>query len=202
MSDKTTSPRQLKSKTNKEGMSALHDLLLPLKKQLESEKRQNHQEKKIQKVIESNTSRLDPSLEAKEQRQEHIQHALDWLYQTFPLCFDRAHPKPLKRRIEKDIYPLLPEDQSISRLTLRRAIAFYTRWVKYRRALTESTHRYDLQGNPVEEIQGAHKERAVDQLKEQAKRRAEHKKPKNFKKPFRRDKRPLTQQRGEKLPES
>jgi sRNA-binding protein len=115
----------------------------------------------------------------------------DWLYKTFPQCFDRLNPKPLKRRIEKDIYPHLPEDQSISRLTLRRAIAFYTRWIKYRRALAQTTHRYDLEGNPVEEIQGAHKERAEVQLKEQAKRRAQMR-PTNKRggKPFGRNKRP------------
>jgi ProP effector len=165
--------RKKSSLTNKSehqsSPSQLHDLLLPLKKQLEEEKV-------------GHNPFVAPPADERKKRQDIIQHTLNWLYVTFPSCFNRTSPKPLKRRIEKDIYPHLPADQLISRLAIRRAIAFYTRWFKYRKALAESTHRYDLKGNPVEEIPLEHKERATVQLQEQQKRRHHlHQNAKNMK---------------------
>lgn len=181
----------LKNKISQERVSALHDLLMPLKKQIE-DKEKNEKYQRKERFVKPRKPAPDTPPTPQTMRQESIQHTLDWLYATFPQCFDRASPRPLKRRIEKDIYPHLPEDQSISRLTLRRAIAFYTRWVKYRKALTEATHRYDLEGKPVEEIQGEHKERAEDQVKEHTKRHAEkmRQRPRTPKKPFKRFDRP------------
>ena len=90
--------------------------------------------------------------------------ALDWLMDTYPLCFSKDEPKPLKIRIEKDILANLPSDLSFSRLNIRKAIGYYTHSPKYRQALLVNPDRYDLQGEPVEEVKQEHQQLAQEQL--------------------------------------
>ena len=87
-----------------------------------------------------------------------------WLRETFPKCFTKDHALPLKTGILKDIFQHLPEDGSISRLMMRKAIGGYTRHFLYQKAVSKATHRHDLEGNPVEEIQKDHKDHAEHQL--------------------------------------
>lgn len=108
------------------------------------------------------TENLQP--EAKRKRFLQMKLALDWLIDTYPLCFNKNEPKPLKRRIEKDVFAELPEELPFSRLSIREAIAYYTRSPKYRQALIDNSHRYDLQGEEIEEILPKHQQLAQDQL--------------------------------------
>lgn len=117
--------------------------------------------------------------EAKRKRFLQMKLALDWLVDTYPLCFSKSDPKPLKRHIEKDIFTNLPQDLPFSRLSIREAIAYYTRSPKYRQALINSSHRFDLQGEQVEEIKPEHQQLAQEQLiafAEKQKMHAENKK--------------------------
>ncbi|AIK96284.1 ProQ/FINO family protein [Candidatus Odyssella acanthamoebae] len=99
-------------------------------------------------------------LKAKKERDKNRQAAFDWLLRTYPQCFSEENPKPLKLKIEKDIFAELPENLPFSRLHIREALGFYTRWFKYKEVLAKSTHRYDLQGNTIEELLADHKAHA------------------------------------------
>lgn len=117
--------------------------------------------------------------EAERKRFLQMKLALDWLIDAYPICFSKSEPKPLKRHIEKDIFTNLLQDLPFSRLSIRKAIAYYTRSAKYRQALINNSHRYDLQGKQVEEIKTEHQQLAQEQLivfAERQKVRAENKK--------------------------
>lgn len=117
--------------------------------------------------------------EAKRKRFSQMKLALDWLVDAYPLCFNKDEPKPIKRHIEKDIFANLSQELSFSRLSIREAIAYYTRSPKYRQALINNSHRYNLQGEQVEEIRPEHQLLAQEQLiifAEKQKVRAENKK--------------------------
>ena len=106
------------------------------------------------------------------QRLEKKKQALDWLCEQYPLCFNKDEPKPLKRRIEKDVLASnIPADLLFSRLNIREAIAYYVSSLKYRKTLITATHRYDLQGQPVEEVTIEQQEFAQVQLTEYAERK-------------------------------
>jgi sRNA-binding protein len=114
-----------------------------------------------------------------------------WLTETFPALFDLNAPKPIKRHIENDIFEKLPEDGSITRKKLRDTLAFYTKTSRYQQAFLESSHRFDLEGNQVEDIPEDHKTYTQEkiqkktELKEKLRQeRLKNKKPFNNKKPF------------------
>lgn len=73
-----------------------------------------------------------------------------WLEETFPQAFSIKAPKPLKRRIENDILPLVP--QHFSKNQVRQALTAYTNRKIYLEAILTSDWRYDLQGKKIEEI--------------------------------------------------
>lgn len=100
-------------------------------------------------------------LEKKAKRDE----ALQWLCERFPEVFHWKNPKPLKIGILKDLLALrLEERKDLSRLNLQMALSFYTSRVSYLRAVVGGDQRFDLVGNPVEEIQKDHKEDAQKRL--------------------------------------
>ena len=105
------------------------------------------------------------------QRLEKKKQALDWLCEQYPLCFSKGEPKPLKRRVEKDVLAGIPSDLPFSRLNIREAIAYYVSSPKYRKALITATHRYDLQGHPGEEVTIEQQEFAQTKFAEYAERK-------------------------------
>jgi ProP effector len=81
-----------------------------------------------------------------------------WLRDKYPLCFSKENPLPLKIGIIKDIFAVLPPD--ISRLSLRKTLARYTKSPKYKQALKTCPHRYDLDGNEAGIVSEEHKSAA------------------------------------------
>jgi hypothetical protein len=81
---------------------------------------------------------------------QKIKAVQTWLCQTWPTLFDLKNPKPLKRRIEQDIFPHLSEPFTKSQV--RVALQAYTNRNAYLNSLLKEVQRYDLSGNPVEEI--------------------------------------------------
>ncbi|WP_175282078.1 ProQ/FINO family protein [Candidatus Odyssella thessalonicensis] len=135
---------------------------------------------------------LTPQQQAAQEAQQaqfvKIQLAYDWLCSTYPACFSKEDPKPLKLRIEKDILSDFPADLPFARNHIRKAIARYASWYKYLNSFSKHTHRYDLEGNPAEAILPEHQERAQQEYQNQLKRhQARLKQPKrsSFKKPRR-----------------
>ena len=112
-------------------------------------------------------------------RRKRLEEAFLWLCETFPDTFSMSDPKPLKTDILKDIFLARPEDKGISRKSLREVIAFYVKKGTYHRVLIQSTQRIDLDGQPVQDIDPAHKiyaqeileARRLKKLEKQAKRK-------------------------------
>lgn len=100
----------------------------------------------------------------KQLRYQRMQQALDWLCSTFPKCFNRDNPQPLKLRIEKDVIPLYPEGAPFARLHLRKAIVYYVTSHQYRQAVAQGTHRVDLDGNAVAEVTPENQTYAEEQI--------------------------------------
>ncbi len=102
--------------------------------------------------------------EARKRKRESINATLKWLQETYPNCFKAQAQKPLKIKIEEDLFKELPSDQSITKIKVRQAIAHYTRNRAYLKCLLQETHRYDLQGYPVQKILPKHKTWAQEKL--------------------------------------
>lgn len=89
---------------------------------------------------------------------ERLKKVLAWLCETFPQCFDVSAPKPLKRHIHEDLFLQLPKDGYISKRSIRRALAFYTKRKDYSRSLLENPQRFNLEGVAVEAVETPHKQ--------------------------------------------
>jgi ProP effector len=81
-----------------------------------------------------------------------------WLFQSFPKCFRDDHALPLKVGILQDIFKAIPENSSISRIQVRRALKFYTNHPLYQKALAKREERFDLNGEAIGNISSEHKE--------------------------------------------
>jgi len=103
----------------------------------------------LQKKKKHGPNVLTPEQQAAKER---LQQVLAWLCETFPQCFNVSTPKPLKRHIEEDIFLQLPKDGSISKRSIRRALAFYSKRRAYSRALVENPMRFNLEGIAVEAV--------------------------------------------------
>jgi hypothetical protein len=130
----------IKKPLSLEKQSQLFQALKPLHEQTEKEK---HQQLKEQKEKER---------EAKKKKKEAIKATLTWLYEQFPSCFSQDELKPLKLNINKDLFSFLEKKQAPSKAKLRDALTFYTNNIHYLEAVMNGTHRYDLEGNQVQEI--------------------------------------------------
>lgn len=96
--------------------------------------------------------------------QQKIEETLKWLTRTFPQCFNLQNPIPLKRKIEHDIFFYLPNNNSLSKKSIRKALTFYTYNEKYQTAVLKGIYRFDLEGKTVERISSRHKEFARNKI--------------------------------------
>ena len=103
----------------------------------------------------------------KQQLQEYfdrLNKSQEWLETQWPQLFNRENPKPLKRHIEYDILPHVPED--LPKLHVRQAIYAYVKRRAYLESILNDSWRYDLNGAQVEEIPEKQKEFTRQVLKE------------------------------------
>lgn len=132
--------------------SQLFQALKPLHEQAKKEKHQDLQQQK------------QKEREAKQKKKEETKVALRWLYEQFPACFNPTDLKPLKLNIDKCLYPFLEKEGSPSKAKLRNALTYYTSNIHYLKAILDGTHRYDLEGQQVEEITQEQRDFAHDKL--------------------------------------
>ncbi len=106
--------------------------------------------------------------EKREQRasRQKFKRTLDWLEETFPNCFSIDTPKPLKLKIEFDIFEAIKDNDEFSNLNMRKALSFYTSRLKYQESFLTNEHRVDLDGNPAEPLEDKHREFAKEQIKD------------------------------------
>lgn len=81
--------------------------------------------------------------------------------------------KPLAVGINKELIARLPE---IDRKALRSALRSHTNTTRYLKAMEKAKVRFDLDGNPGEEISDAHRAHAAELLQERFKKKAESQK--------------------------
>lgn len=82
--------------------------------------------------------------------------SVKWLEKTYPKCFSRKNPRPLKKGIMQDI--LMEGRWTESKTSLRAIISFYVGSPLYHQAILEGSFRYDLRGEKIEEIRESEKE--------------------------------------------
>jgi len=145
---------------------------LTLKKPLSLAKEAQIQQmvKDIKKVSAQEKKKLSPKEQrqmdhqAKVKKSEEIKAAVQWLLTTYPECFNPKNPKPLKLKIEDDIFKDLSPDHKVTKMKIRQAIAYYTKNTHYLKAVMEGTHRFDFKGQEVEEITPQHKAYAQEKF--------------------------------------
>lgn len=86
---------------------------------------------------------------------QDVNPIIDRLVETFPACFSRSAPKPLKIGLGEELMALAgahPALADLTRTRIRRALKVYTGAPAYRKALKRGGPRYDLAGQPVGEV--------------------------------------------------
>ena len=83
------------------------------------------------------------------------------LCERFPKAFNTDNRKPLKIGISKEVIEIMREEGAGTGIALRQAIQWYTNGTAYHRAVIDHTHRFDLEGNVVEEITPEQKHHAA-----------------------------------------
>lgn len=114
---------------------------------------------------ETDSSQLVKNTVVKEvKKEEHFkqyQQDMNLLMEWYPKLFNKARNKPLKIGIQKELRELLQDKMPLPRL--KKAIYGYVMGQRYTENFIKSTHRYDLNGEPTEEISEAHMEDAKKQ---------------------------------------
>ncbi len=103
--------------------------------------------------------------EQREKRQKLFK-TVEWLEETFPKSFSKTDPKPLKLRIEFDIFEIIKDNDDFSNVNIRNALGFYTSRLAYQESFLTHSHRVDLDGNEAEEIEQKHKDFAATRIEE------------------------------------
>ncbi len=106
--------------------------------------------------------------EKREQRdkRQKLFRTLDWLEKTFPFCFNKESPKPLKIKIEVDLFSEIKENDEFSNVNIRNALGFYTSRLVYQESFLKYDHRVDLEGKEAEALEQKHKDFAVTRIEE------------------------------------
>ena len=91
---------------------------------------------------------------------------LRWLNETFPNCFSKDAPKPLKIKIEADLFTAIKENDEFSNLNIRNALSFYTSRLAYQESFLTHTHRVGLEGNDAEILEEQHLDHAKKRIEE------------------------------------
>lgn len=78
--------------------------------------------------------------------------------------------QPLAIGIDKQLLARFPD---LDRKALRMALRFHTNSVRYLKAMEKATARFDLDGNPTDEVTEAHRAHASETIRERFKKDAE-----------------------------
>jgi len=81
--------------------------------------------------------------------------------------------QPLAIGIDKQLLARMPD---LERKTLRTALRFHTHALRYLKAMEKATVRFDLDGNPADEVTEEHRNHASETIRERFKKDAEQRK--------------------------
>lgn len=97
-------------------------------------------------------------------RKKRIESAVKWLCKQYPACFNLKEVKPLKLKINDDVFQdhavLAPHKSIPSKSSLRDAIKYYTHNVNYLKSHMKYDMRINLQGEVVSDDGVTAKQRA------------------------------------------
>lgn len=157
--------KELKKETQRRILTLRQPLSLERQSNIYLKTKNQHQLSHMKPCQEKTESdQKDQKQEESKQSYEKFKQALEWLLSTFPKCFNYKNPRPLKRLIERDIYPHLPKDGSLSKISIRSAIIYYVNNVAYLSSILGSQNRIDLYGNFVMEVTNDEKEHTQQKL--------------------------------------
>lgn len=125
-----------------------------------------------------------------------VQHArvlLKDLQQQFPPFRDYL---PLAIGIDKQLLARIP---GLNRKVLRIALGLHTNSTRYLKSMSKATTRFDLDGNAGAEVTEAHRNHAIEVLRERYKRDMEQKKAQRQAEEAKRKEEEAARQRVEKL---
>ena len=136
-----------------------------------TESRNSKRPKLTPEEIEAKKNQKEKDLLTQQQQKEALKlylerrkEALSYLCTTYPLCFDLHDPKPLKIGIGKDVLNEFQESFNISKITLRKALEFYTRRQKYLKNCLKCSHRITLSGEQDATLSQKDKDFAKEKL--------------------------------------
>lgn len=136
---------------------------LSLKKPLSFEKQAMlHQMMGIKAEAKKQSPESRKFLESPPQKKKRPFISVKWLEETYPKCFNRKNPKPLKKGIMQDI--LKEGLWTESKTSLRTIVSFYVGSPLYHRAILDENFRYDLRGEQAEELRESEKEFSKERL--------------------------------------
>ena len=95
---------------------------------------------------------------------ERQQKCLNFLCETFPKCFSKKEPKPLKTNIFHEIIDRLGDSLPYSKSILRQTLKIYCHTFKYLNNTLEFNFRTGLDGEKADNITQAHREYVKEQL--------------------------------------
>jgi sRNA-binding protein len=98
------------------------------------------------------------SKNTKKLAKERSLKVIDWLCAEYPKAFNLDEPKPLAIGTGNILLAALPED--IAKRDFNNAMRTYVHRARYVKAIIKQTHRFDLQGEPAEEISETDKDSA------------------------------------------
>lgn len=104
--------------------------------------------------------------------------------------------KPLAIGVDKQLFERFPE---VSRRSLRTALGIHTNSIRYLKAMSNATVRYDLDGQEAGEVEPAHLEHAAKALKDRLKKDAERRKAQRKAEEEKRKEEAAVRKRQEKL---
>jgi sRNA-binding protein len=88
-----------------------------------------------------------------------------WLFQAYPLCFNKTKPQPLKNDIQEDILENYPFDDVFTVDNLRDSLGWYRRRLQYLHAVIAKRPRIDLYGKVAGEVTDKDVEKALEKLR-------------------------------------
>lgn len=103
----------------------------------------------------------------KSKKVKKSQQIYSWLIQTYPKCFKKTKPQPLKHGIRNDILEDYPLDEEVFTVdNLRESLGWYRRRFQYLHAVIAKRPRIDLNGNSVADTTDEEVEEALGRLRD------------------------------------
>jgi len=118
------------------------------------------------KTAGSTTEQQRKEQQEQRQKRQKLFRTLDWLDETFPQCFNKDAPKPLKIKIEVDLFAAIKENDEFSNVNIRNALGFYTSRLAYQESFLTHDHRVDLDGKEAEALEQKHKDFAETRIED------------------------------------